>query len=221
MSNKTWKEVVEAIRPMLGTATHKQRQLIEFLGLEIQKDLPLLVVAAKLRDYLGDVIGIPASTEPNEYTLAYIESLSNQNDRQIKPQTKSEAEAWVNHLHLRRRVEHLEKTKIEAGDIVEATTSNRIAEVSSIGDEGRVYFKGGHGAGAWPDILRVRARRNDNSPGAAKMRVEARNCEALNTRIGFWSESKHRELVEYAINDQVTEYDIDQLEQVISVCPGS
>ena len=215
MSKKTWSEAVAAIRPILDKATSDQRRLIDLLGLEIPKDMPQLVVAAKLRDHLADAIALPSPTIPGARALSRIEFLKEDHDGNIEPQSNSEAEAWVDHLRLLRRVEHLERTKIEAGDIVEIPTEGLFAEVSSIGEEGRIYFKGGYGAGSWPDLLTVRARRNDNSPAAKVMREKALNCTARAAPIGLWSEAKHRELAEYEIKDHATEDDIDRLEQII------
>jgi hypothetical protein len=214
VSSKTWKEAVEKIRPILGNATSSQQSLIVYLGVEISRDLPRLVVAAKLRDHLAENLALPSIVEPSSRFIALIEILK-KHDENIKPQSASEAEAWVNHLSLLRRVEHLERIKIEAGDIVEIPTEGRFAEVSSIGDEGRVYFKGGHGAGSWPDLLNVCARHTENSPNALELREKARNCAAKIAPTGLWSGAKHRELAEYETKDFITDVDIDRLEQII------
>ena len=111
-------------------------------------------------------------------------------------------------MHLLRRVENLEKTKIETGDIVELKTEGRLAEVSSIGENGRVYFKGGCGAGSWPDLINVRARRDDKSKEANELREMARNSAAIVAPIGEWSHAKHKELEEYANKVPINEEDI-------------
>ena len=207
--------MVAGIRPILGKATSGQLSLINHLGIKISKDLPRLVVAAKLRDHLAYDIALSAATEPGARALSLLALIKKDQDGNIEPQSNAEAEAWVAHLRLLRRVEHLERIKIEAGDIVETSTENQFVEVSSIGEEGRVYFKGGYGAGSWPDLLNVRARCTDNSPEAKSMRKEAHNCAARVAPIGFWSETKHRELAGYEIKDHATESEIDRLEQII------
>lgn len=212
MSKKTWSEVVGTIRQLLDTATSDQLRLLDLLGLKISKDMPRLVVAAKLRDYLAKDIALPVPTEPGTRELARIKFLKQVHDGDIDPQSRSEADAWVDHLRLLRRVEHLERIMIEAGDIVEIPTEGRLAEVSSIGEDGRVYFKGGHGAGSWPDLLVVRARQDDNSSAAEELRANARNCAS---RTALWSEAKNKELVSYEVKEHATEVEIDLLEQVI------
>ena len=204
MSKKTWSEAVASIRSILDRATSDQQRLIDYLGIEIPKALPQLVVAAKLRDHLADAIALPSPTPPGARTLSRIEFLKEDHDGNINPQSNSEAEAWVDHLRLLRRVENLEKIKIEAGDVVEIPIEGTFAEISSIGEEGRVYFKGGYGAGSWPDLLTVRARRNDNSPPAKLMREKARNYATQAAPIGSWSEAKHKEFAEYETKDHAT-----------------
>ena len=219
MSKKTWNEVVALIRPLLDKATNDQGKLIDLLNLDLSKEMPRLVVAAKLRDQLADVINLPLSSKPNARVLSFIEFLKKDQDGKIEPQSNAEAEAWLHHLRLLRRVEHLERIKIEAGDIVEIQSENCFAEVSSIGEEGRIYFKGGYGFGSWPDLLTVRARRNDNSSEAERVREKARNCAVLAAPIGEWSEAKHRELSEHEVKEAVTKEDIVRLKEVIdSAC---
>ena len=46
------------------------------------------------------------------------------------------------------------------GDIVK-TPNDELAEVSSISIDGRIYFKGGSGQCAWPDLVTVQARADD------------------------------------------------------------
>lgn len=215
MSKKTWKEAIATIRPILGNATSSQQRLIVDLGIKISINLPRLVVAAKLRDHLSENLALPAAIEPSKRFAALIELLKEEHDGKIEPQSNSEAEGWVEHLRLLRRVEHLERTRLEAGDIVEIPTESRFAEVSSIGNEGRVYFKGGYGAGAWPDLLEVCARHTENSPKAEEMKAKARNCAAKIAPTGLWSETKHRELAKYETTDHAIEVDIDRFEQVV------
>lgn len=218
MSKKTWSEVAAILHKVLDKATNEQWEIIDHFGLGISKELPHLVVAAKLRDYLSSALHLPTPVEPSEYALERIKFLNQKRDLKIKPRSNSEAEAWVEYLRLLQRLEHLERIKIEAGDIVEIAQEGqgrRFAEVSSIGEEGRIYFKGGQGAGSWPDLLTVRAKWNDSSPSAVEMRKKAQNCAAQASYLGRWSESKHKELADYEVMDKVTAGDIDQLEQII------
>lgn len=136
MSKKTWSDAVATIRQLLGPATRDQLRLLDLLGLQVSKDIPRLIVAAKLRDHLAKDIALPAPSEPGAREIARINFLKQAHDGDINPRSHSEGEAWGDHLRLLRRVEHLECLKIEAGDIVEVPTEGRFAEISSIGEDG-------------------------------------------------------------------------------------
>ncbi len=216
MSKKNWSEVIDAINPIIGGATKEQKKLLTFLGINLSSNLPYLVVAAKLRDNLAKILDMPRPKEPNLFQMSRIEFLKIDSDGIIEPKSNSEAEAWGKHLSLIRRMEHLKRLQIESGDIVEVISENYFAEVSSIGEEGRVYFKGGNGAASWPDLLEVRAKRDDQSLEASAFRKQSSNHSRQLAPIRQWSGSKHRELIKYSINSYANKYDIDLFEKVIS-----
>jgi Domain of unknown function (DUF4263) len=107
--------------------------------------------------------------------------------------------------------------KLEVGDIVKVTKplESKVAEVSSIGNTGRIYFRGGGGFGAWPDMVTVQCRKNDNSTKARSLRQKAANEAAHRARTESWSESKERELEEFAVNTVLTNEIVDQFHEVI------
>ena len=114
-----------------------------------------------------------------------------------------------------RRQENLSKLKLNEGDIVE-TRAGEVAEVSSIGQDGRVFFKGGRGFGSWPDLITVIARIDDDSESASKARIKAKNTAARHSINSEWSMAKSRELSEFSIKNVASEDDIAELEAVIT-----
>ena len=75
MSKRTWREVVSILHTYIGKVTSEQLNIIDYLGIDIDKNLPHLVIAAKLRDHLADVLALPHATEPTDQALSYIENL--------------------------------------------------------------------------------------------------------------------------------------------------
>lgn len=76
----------------------------------------------------------------------------------LRDETRTEISAWIDH-HLARGTAHvLEQLKLRNGDTVAVRWSYATdeptraweAQVSSIGANGLVYFKGGNGQCAWP-----------------------------------------------------------------------
>jgi len=116
--------------------------------------MPRIVAAATLRLALAEELNLPAPRPISDRYKARLQILQRSSDPSISPQTEEEAEAWVTYLRLVRRRESLSRLKLHEGDIVE-TKAGEVAEVSSIGQDGRVSFKGGRGFGSWPDLISV------------------------------------------------------------------
>ena len=102
------------------------------------------------------------------------------------------------------------------GDIVEVLgPESQFEEVSSIGSDGRIHFKGGGGAGAWPDKIVVRCKRGDDTATPLPLRRRAVNRAALRSRSSGFSGEKHRDLQEFEITAPLTFEDVEQLRGII------
>lgn len=215
MPFKTWCEVNEIIENTTGPATKKQRDLGVLAGILLSPRTPRIVAAAMLRAALRHELNLPAPRPISSRYDERIRALRRPHDPLISSQTEEEAEAWVNFLRLARRRESLVDLKIQEGDIVK-TTEGVLAEVSSIGQEGRVFFKGGQGFGSWPDQVTIVARRNEIAGPATEARKQAQNFAARHTRSSVWSTAKRSELSEFATEAIISEDDIVELESIIS-----
>jgi hypothetical protein len=91
------------------------------------------------------------------------------------------------------------RLELVAGDIVEIDGSEQVAEVSSIGSQGRIYFRGTGSGGAWPDQLIVRSRKDDDSAEARELKKQAANNVALSARMEFPSLAKLNQLRRYEV----------------------
>ena len=119
------------------------------------------------------------------------------------------------HARLSKRSEFLSKLKPNAGDVVRIE-GDILALISSIGEDGRIFLKGGRGFATWPDLIAVVARKSDTSKKAVELRREAANVAASRRELELWSMAKSAGLAEFLIDDEVTEDDIAELETVIS-----
>ena len=215
MSSRNWREAIDLLDQMTGVATPRQRELGECAGKPISADTPKIVAAALLKIAFSDDLSLPppqAISYRNEIRLGILQGPSGP---PISPQCDEDAEAWVSYLRLVRRRESLAQLQPNEGDIVE-TTFREIAEISSIGQEGRLFFKGGGGFGAWPDQVSIVARKDDDSPAARRAKLQARNSAARHASRSEWSTAKSRDLSEFVVMDKVSENDILELERVIS-----
>jgi hypothetical protein len=108
--------------------------------------------------------------------------------------------------------------KIERGDIVKVGADDtKIEEVTSVGSEGRIYFKRGAGAGAWPDAMEVLCRNGDETPKAIELKRKAANRATLRPHASdrWWTRGKQDEMRKFEISSLITNADIDVLEEVI------
>jgi len=160
-----------------------------------------------------------AATSPStDGQLEFLSNLNTQRARHPHVQaSQHEAEAWIEFYLLKRRQQGLERLQLEAGDIVEVkdSGSERLEEVVSIASNGRVHFKGGHGAREWPDKVTVRCRKGTDTPEAKLLRKAAANRAAMRSRSNEFSYAKERELANFRVTTLLTHDDVEQLQEVI------
>jgi hypothetical protein len=215
MSFKTWREADEVLAAATGPATPKQQALGKQANTEIPPDMPKLVAAAKLRLALAEELNLALSHSISDRYDERLEALVRASDLFVQPLTEEEAYSWVVHLRFVRRRECISALKLNEGDIVE-TTDGEMAEVSSIGQDGRVFFKGGRGFGAWPDLISVVARSDESSDAAIEARRHAENSAARRVSASDWSMAKRHDLSEFITQTVISEDDIAELEAVIT-----
>jgi len=213
------REAVEELRAQTGAITSQQMALLEHLGLKIEACVPKIVAAARLHVALASHLCLPADTAASESALNFLADLNPQKAADPRVvDSQAEAAAWIRFSLLERRVQCLERLLgLEAGDIVEISDSagGRLAEVTSIGGDGRVYFKGGQNAGAWPDLIALRCRKDDSSQLARDSKRDAANQAAARSKRSEWSSAKDRELKEFRVHSAITHDGIEELERIV------
>jgi hypothetical protein len=187
MSYSTWRDAATAVRRHFGSVSERQLQVAQQLGIQLGRRTPRLVGAVLLREALADVLGSQASDPPTDQQMEYLRDLAEAVGAKPpkKIPSRDQAEAWIEVMHARRALEALKDLKPEPGDIValRTATDREVDEVASIGDDDRIYFRGGRGAGARVHRLNIVARRRDESRAAKKARERAANRRALRTRL--------------------------------------
>jgi len=220
MPHENWRGAVTDIRETTGPVTTRQRQLATVAGIELPENLPQLVAKVRLRAALGSELGLPAVSDGScsDAQRDLISRLETEGGPIFLPLNWQEASAWIYCLSLKQRQQALEQLRVEAGDIVKVgPDATHINEVSSIGSDGRIYFKGGAGAGAWPDTVVVICRKHDDTAAAREYRREAANRAALRPHASnrWWSDSKQRVLEKFEVQSSLISYDVEQLKKVI------
>jgi len=217
MTRDNWQDAAADIEQTTAPATRRQHQLASVAGITLPKEMPQLVAAARLQTALGADIG---SGEQVEIEEVYEEQMALLQMPMLRITTRAEnraeAKAWILYLYLMRRRQALERLKLMAGDIVEIDGSEQIAEVSSIGSQGRIFFKGTGSGGAWPDQLIVRSRRGEDSAEAHELRKQVANSIALRARNEFISLVKLNQLGRYEVGTALTVEIVEALQSVVA-----
>ena len=217
MARTSWEGAVAAIRRTIARCDEDSRAFASSVGVELPESLPQLVAAARVRSAVDSHFGV-APRKSTDAQQEFMAELAATMSVAIPAAVDSyeEAEAWIRCLYLRQRLQSLEQLRLAKGDVVSRNPSaRRFDEVSSIGDDGRVYFTGGRGAGAWPDQLTMVAPHDDNSEDSTRARRIAKNRAAERARTKTISKEKLAALEPYAVTDDVTDADIEELRRVI------
>lgn len=143
MTYKSW----EALRPHLtisaGRVTADQIDLAMRLGITLAKATPSIVAAAKLRSAMSKELRLTSEGPPTEGQLEWLQELAERQGRRLpKPRTADEASAWIDYLQLRGRIQSHGELRLNAGDLVRVLHIGALEEVTSLGRDGRVYFRG-------------------------------------------------------------------------------
>lgn len=216
MTRNNWRDAVADIQQTARPTTTRQHQLATIAGLALPQDLPQLVAAARLQAALGADIGSIDKFDMNGLQQEILAALETPSFRvTTPPEDRTEADAWIAVLRLKRRQEALETLALMAGDIVELGGADQVYEVSSIGSNGRVYFKGSTSGGAWPDQLTVLCREADDTEQARDLKRKAANSVALRARADAWTLAKRSELLRFEVNAPLTLQTVEELQRVI------
>ena len=137
--------------------TKYQRHIAALLGIDVSNDTQG-IAAAKIEDVVYPAINANAEVRavtPNQ--LAFAKSL----EIDVSQDSLNVAAAKIADRLAERNEELLDKLQLKSGDKVikhesveyegEIEDLSQEYIVSSIGRDGRIYFKGGNGRGAWPD----------------------------------------------------------------------
>jgi len=139
-----------------------QHRLAVLLTVEISEDSHD-VAAAKLLDAVAISLGFEPAEPATDRQRTFVESLG----ASVEGITKRVASARIGELLLAKNLKAIEDLNLKPGDQVvriqsfELQGETKVLEqefvVSSVQPNGRVFFKGGNGQGAWPTQLRKSA----------------------------------------------------------------
>lgn len=214
MAFSDWRDADTELAAALDVASPRQRSVAAAIGVQVAARTPKIVAAARLREALRSDLGLLARGPVTDESLQLIRQLWVGTKKPVAPKTREETDGWIEYLFLKRRLTALRKLAPVAGDVI-ATSAGDYAMIASIGGNGRLYFKGGMGSGAWPDQVTIVARESDKSSAGSAARKKAFSAASLGRPASAWSLARRQELRVFAVDDEVTDSQLLQLESVI------
>jgi hypothetical protein len=143
----------------LTSSSQAQKKLASVFDIDITNDT-FDVAAARLLDEVATAIGHEPAEPSSDRQRAFAASL----DQDVTENTKRVASARIGEALFVRNQEAISNLDLKPGDQVirltqfeydgELRSLEQIFVISSIQSNGRVFFKGGNGQGAWPTQLR-------------------------------------------------------------------
>ncbi len=216
MVHSSWEGAVKAIRRMIGDCDDDLRTFAGVVGVEIPRTLPRVVAEARVRTAVDIRLGVVPNGISNGQHEWLVDLAKAASVATPTVDSYGEAHAWIQFFLLADRMHRLSELRLATGDVVSWHSSNDQYEVvSSIGDDGKVYFAGGRGAQAWPDQLTMVARHGDTSERSARARKLARNRAAERSATSTVSRAKLAALEPYAVTQEASAEDIEELRHVL------
>jgi len=195
---ETWNEALDCINLRIGKQTKSQLRFAGKHQSRISK-LPFIVAAAVLQDMHGDILDFKSTTPSPSLLLTLEERWEIAFPKKKSPtpiSTSREVSAWIEYTYLSSRKSALTRLKLHKGDIVK-NMAGTFYEVRSVGSDGRVYFRGGHGQRAWPDGLTIVERYDPKVKTAVRKQVENETSERIKRKE--WSDAKHKVLSKFSV----------------------
>lgn len=197
-----WEEVASELEAHVTGPTLHQREIAKSLRIEIDSSMPAPVVAVILKLEIAAAIFEPlkSGAEVPETLTQLEEDLGLEPTKAFITGTFAERGAWFKSRYILMTVNGLKKLQPRVGDIVvRADDPIRQMVISSIGENGRIYMKGGNGLSAWPNHLTLIARQGESEDHASM--VQKIDAQVRNSRVLFSPSSNHLEaLSEFRIS---------------------
>lgn len=210
-----WAQIAARLEALVEGPTSGQRALAGTLSVHLPDDLPAPVAAARLRAALSDVLlERHAQNVDLPDVLADIEEeLGITRPAVLTVRTRAEVSAWFQARYMLMTARGLRTLRPEPNDVVaEHRLGGTLRTISSVGSEGRVYFRGGRSS--WPNHLTAVTRSDDDDGN--EHRVAAENAVRLERRRGMASPTRWATLDTYALDDRIpTPESIRGLEELL------
>ena len=209
-SSPEWLRVAEALEARASSPTSEQVEVAAQLGLPLPLTTPAPVAREKLRAFVARPLELPV--RPWRWGNGYV-ALLNDLEAQLSLELTNEEDshdaeflrAWIEVRYAQLAALHLRKLKPERGDVlfVQSPSKSFHGELSSIGSDGQLYFRGGMGRRCRPAQAVVSSRVGSDGYDKALYQVE-QEVALIRSDVdnGY---ARMPELAEWKVADEVTD----------------
>ncbi|MET9020703.1 Shedu anti-phage system protein SduA domain-containing protein [Actinopolymorpha sp. NPDC004070] len=167
MLDEPWRTAVSSLQALISGPSQQQLDLAGKLGIPMGMNTPEPVARVRLARAVREPLKLNRPPQPSENSITWLRELEAALD--VVPveldelQDQADVSAWIQVRYAARTIRHLETLQPGIGDILSVESPSKAfqGEVSSIGSDGQIYFRGGIGRRAWPHQVSVLARVGD------------------------------------------------------------
>lgn len=219
----SWEAAVAYLQIQIAGPADSQIALAQQIGLQLDETLPVVVAGSLLRTSLQEALKLDSSipTQPGSYELLgrLERDLGVDPHRAELIESQADVEAWIAVRHAQRSIQYLQELQPNTGDLlsVEKGSNSFEGEVSSIGLDGKIFFRGGAGRCAWPHQASMIHRTGSIEYSAKQLAIE--NTLAI-TRLGSsYRFGRSPDLSPFEVNSRPTIEDLAALERTLESAP--
>ncbi|MFE7098816.1 Shedu anti-phage system protein SduA domain-containing protein [Streptomyces erythrochromogenes] len=227
MTKPRWQVVVEGIDRKCAAPTDEQNSIAEALGLALGPSTPVPVAAAELRVLLRTPLALVLAQgfgdEEYETLLGLAARTSLTVPRMDALEYREVLNAWLHVARYRESAAALRRLQPAVDDVVLARDRRRgpdlHGEISSIGDNGRLHFRGGHGLGTSPHRV-ICITRPSEADYPEQLRLAREHAAAVRTAPHQLTRADEAQLAPWRVTGHATAAGVEALREALETADG-
>ncbi|WP_189833967.1 Shedu anti-phage system protein SduA domain-containing protein [Streptomyces zaomyceticus] len=214
--------MADSLERKCAAPTTEQITVAQALGAALRQDTPALVAAAELRVLLRTPLGLTLAGDFDDEEYEVLLDLASRTGLAVPDMEQIEYRELLNAwLHVARDCESaaaLRRLKPAVDDVVTARDRRKgpdlYGEISSVGANGRLYFRGGHGLGTAPHRI-TRIVRPDEDGYADQLRLAREYVAAAQSNPTRITRAQEVQLAQWRVSFPATPAAVEALRNAL------
>lgn len=222
MPGLRWQVVAEGLERKCATPTSEQISVARGLGIDLEQTTPAPVAAAELRVLLRNPLGLVLAGDFGDEEYEVLLEFAGRTDFEVPRMDELECRevlnAWLRVARDRESATGLRRLEPAVDDVVTARDRRRgpdlYGEISSVGANGRLHFRGGHGLGTAPHRV-TRITRPGEDAYLDQLRMAREYAAAVQSNPARITRAEEAQLARWRINFPATPAAIEALRNAL------